>query len=64
MAHISHPHGERVVQIHKLHDHIEHQQPGGAKKSVAKLPDAKREDPKAHPYPESFNPTHSEVEES
>lgn len=64
MAHKVHPHGQSVVQPHQLHDHLAHQQPGGAKKGVAKLPDAQRENwMTEHPYPESAgNAVHPEVE--
>jgi hypothetical protein len=59
--HNPHPHGQRVVQPHKIHDHLEHQQPGGAKKGVAKLPDAQRETwMTEHPYPNEFNPVPKE----
>ena len=52
MAHNPHPHGENVIQIHQLDDHIMNQP-----KFVAKLPDAKRETwMKQHPYPNSQNP--------
>lgn len=58
MAHNPHPHGQRVVQPHQLHDHLEHQQPGGkvGLHKVAKLPDAHREDHEAQPYPNEQNP--------
>lgn len=64
MAHNPHPHGERVVQPHKLHDHLEHQQNGGkvGLNSVAKLPDSHREDHEAHPYPNTMNPEPSTAE--
>lgn len=58
MAHNPHPHGQRVVQPHQLHDHLEHQQNGGkvGLHKVAKLPDAHREDHEAQPYPNEMNP--------
>jgi len=64
MAHHVHPHGQKVVQPHQLHDHLEHQQQGGkvGLNKVAKLPDSHRENHEAHPYPESFNPMHPDVE--
>ena len=60
MHHV-HPHGQNVIQPHELHDHLEHQQPGGKKDGVAKLPDAMREDwMEKHPYPNEFNPVPTE----
>ena len=55
--HNPHPHGQKVMQPHELHDHIEHQQPGGAKAGIGKLPDAMRETwMTEHPYPNEMNP--------
>jgi hypothetical protein len=53
--HNSHPHGEKVMQVHQLNDHLS-PKPG----KVAKLPDANREDHEAHPYPNEFNPVPTE----
>ena len=61
MAHNPHPHGQKVIQPHQLHDHLEHQQNGGAKSGVGKLPDSMRETwMTEHPYPNEFNPVPTE----
>lgn len=55
MGHNPHPHGQKVMQPHQLHDHIMKQQ--GESKGVGKLPDSQRETwMTEHPYPNSFNP--------
>jgi hypothetical protein len=51
MAHNPHPHGERVVQPHQLKDHLFEKA-----SHPVKLPDSKREDHMAQPYPNEFNP--------
>jgi len=53
--HNPHPHGEKVMQVHQLKDHL-----SPRIKGVGKLPDANREDPMAHPYPNEFNPVPKE----
>ena len=55
--HNPHPHGERVVQVHQLNDHL-----SPKAKHPVKLPDSKRENHEEQPYPNTMNPLPSTSE--